>query len=367
MIRRYLPKSAEELVHWYERYISPISLVAGFLADNYILLRRVDLLRSNLLLFSYLIVAAAGIILINAIETGRIQKSWAVNVAPFIPVVVQFAFGGLFSGYLSLYSRSAAFPVSWIFVIVVAALLLGNERFTRLYTRFTFQAALYFTVLFSFFIFFLPVVFHAIGPYMFLLSGIVAVAVFAAFLSLLFTIVPEMVRKEQTAVARSIALIFIGFNVLYFAGAIPPLPLALKDAGIYHSVTHLPDGSYGLSGEPVPWYEAYLHYNTAFHRAPGESAYAFSAVFAPSGLSTVILHEWQRYDVPTKRWVTTDTLRFTIDGGRDGGYRGYSIKTDPAAGAWRVNVITQYGQLIGRISFTVVDAASPLPLVESSN
>ena len=61
VIRRYLPKDVEELVHWYERYISPLSLVAGFLADNFILLRRVDLWRSNALLFSYLIVAAAGI------------------------------------------------------------------------------------------------------------------------------------------------------------------------------------------------------------------------------------------------------------------------------------------------------------------
>src|SRR5205085_2832031 len=112
MIRRYLPKDIHEVVHWYERYISPLSLIAGFLADNFILLRRVDLLRSNLLLFSYLIIAALGIVLINLIERGRIRKKWVVQAAPLIPVIVQFSFGGLFSGYLSLYSRSAAFPAS---------------------------------------------------------------------------------------------------------------------------------------------------------------------------------------------------------------------------------------------------------------
>ena len=27
-------------------------------------------------------------------------------------------------------------------------------------------------------------------------------------------------------------------NILYFANLIPPVPLALKDAGIYHQVNH---------------------------------------------------------------------------------------------------------------------------------
>ena len=180
-------------------------------------------------------------------------------------------------------------------------------------------------------------------------------------------LVPELVRVNRTTVARSIAVIFVVFNALYFLGAIPPLPLALKDAGVYHSIVHEPDGSYLLSGEPLPWYEAYLRYNTVFQAAPGESAYVYSAIFAPSGLSTIILHEWQRYDVATKRWVTTDTLRFSIQGGRDGGYRGYSLKTGITPGAWRVNVITQYGQLIGRVSFTVTSAQAPAPLVESTN
>ena len=42
-------------------------------------------------------------------------------------------------------------------------------------------------------------------------------------------------------------------------------------------------------------------------------------------------------------------------GGRDGGYRGYSIKNDVTAGKWRVNVKTGDGKLIGRVGFTVED------------
>ncbi len=363
-MRRYLPKNVEELVHWYERYISPLSLVAGFIADNLILLRRVDLWRSNLLLFSYLAVAAIGIVCINLIESGRVRKKWILDIAPLIPVVVQFAFGGLFSGFLSLYSRSAAFAVSWIFVLIVAALLLANERFTRLYVRFSFQVSVYFGVLFSFLIFFLPVIFHRIGPYMFLTSGLVSLALIAVFMTLLSYLVPEIVRREKTRVARSIAIIFVIFNILYFSNAIPPLPLALKEAGVYHSIVHNVPSGYTLTYEAVPWYEAYLRYNTIVHVAPGEKIYVWSSVFAPSGLSTLILHQWQHYDDSAHAWVTTSTVSFPIIGGRDGGYRGYSLQYGLAPGAWRVNVITQYGQMIGRVSFTVINVTEPVPLSE---
>lgn len=365
MIRRYLPKDVQELVHWYERYISPLSLVGGFIADNLVLLRRVDLWTSNALLFFYLALSAAGIILINLIETGRLRAKWILKIAPAVPIIVQFSFGGLFSGFLSLYSRSAAYAVSWIFILVLAALLLGNERFLRLYRRFTFQIGLYFTTLFSFFIFFLPVIFRTIGPAMFVVSGIMSLCVVVLFLRFLRYLMPELVKREQTRIARSIAIIFLIFNVLYFTNAIPPLPLALKDAGVYHSIVKHADGTYSLVGEPIAWWNIFERYNTTFHQSPGDTAVVWSAVFAPSGLSTTIFHEWQHYEEKSRSWRTTNTEQFPILGGRDGGYRGYSIKDTLAEGKWRVNVITPYGQIIGRISFTVLDSLTPAAVVET--
>lgn len=364
MIKKYLPKSTEELIRWYERYISPLSLIGGYIADNLVLLRRVDLWQTNALFFFYLSVAAAGIFFLNAIEAGRIRHPWAIAVTPFVPVVVQFAFGGLFSGYLSLYSRSAAFASAWVFVLIVAVLLIGNERFRKLYIRLPFQIALYFLVLFSFFIFYLPVVFHQIGTVMFLVSGVVSLSAIAVLLILLGRVTPARMRESLTSAARSIAIIYVVFNILYFTNLIPPLPLALRTAGVYHSVTR-GNGNYLLDGEAVPWYESFLRYNTVFHRIPGATVYVFSAVFAPSGLSTPITHEWQRYDTTSKNWITVNRVSFTISGGRDGGYRAYSTKNDPAAGSWRVNVLMSDGRIIGRISFSVVDASTPPPLLRS--
>src|SRR3989344_7236659 len=103
MVRQYLqklPKNVEELAHWYMRYISPISLIAALLLDYFVLLRRVDLCIGNLLLFFYLVLAALCITLMNLIEAGRIRHPWILTATPMIPVVAQFAFGGLFAGYL---------------------------------------------------------------------------------------------------------------------------------------------------------------------------------------------------------------------------------------------------------------------------
>ncbi|MDP2648861.1 MAG: DUF2914 domain-containing protein [bacterium] len=358
-----LPKSVEELAEWYMRYVSPLSLIAGFIADNLFLAKRVDILLTNVLLFSYLVIAALGILLINLIQTGRLRHPLYLKALPLLPVVAQFAFGGLFSAYLSLYWRSAAVSVSWIFVVALVVLILGNERFAHFYARFSVQISLYFTVLFSFLIFFLPVIFHQIGPWMFLLSGVVALAVISAFLRGLFKLMPEM-RERRTKALRAIAAIYVVFNILYFTGAIPPLPLALKYAGVYHGVERTQSGSYALSGEPIPWYNVFARYNTVFHAVSGDTAYVYTSIFAPSGLSTVILHEWQRYDETAGKWVTVAKIGFPIYGGRDGGYRGYSLKSNIAPGEWRVDVVTQYGQLIGRVAFTVESAPETPALID---
>ncbi len=363
MARPRLPKNVQELVHWYERYISPLSLIAGFIADNLFLTRRVDLWQTNALFFSYLAIAAAGIILINFIETGRLRRPFFLTAAPIIPIVVQFAFGGLFSGYLSLYSRSAGFAADWLFVALVAGLLLGNERFARLYVRLPFQISLYFFALYSFFIFFLPVVFHQIGPYMFVGSGIAAFLVVAIFARTMRIFMPELVRRERARTARAIVVIFVVFNALYFSGFFPPLPLALKSAGVYHSA-ELSGADFHLAAEQESWYSSLFSYDTAFHTAAGGTAYVFSAVFAPEGLSTTVVHEWQRFDAASGGWTTVSTIPFPILGGRDGGYRGFTFNSHLTPGKWRVNIKTGFGQLIGRVNFTVDNTPGTYPLTD---
>ena len=358
-----LPKSIEEAAEWYMHYVSPLALVAAFVIDTFFLLRRVDTLLTTFVLFFYLATAAAILVLISLIQTGRLRHAWLLTITPMLPVVSQYAFGGLFIAFLSLYSRSAAFSLSWIFVAIIATLLIANERFVRFYMRFSFQVTILYTVLFSFLIFYVPLMVGGIGPHLFVLSGVASILIIAAFLYAMFYLVPTLVQDGRAAIARSIAVIFVIFNVLYFTNAIPPLPLALKEAGVYHRVTR-EGNAYKLLAEPNEWYEPFLRYNTEYHREPGESVSVYTAIFAPAGLTTSVVHEWQYFNEARDAWETRQRVPFSIVGGREEGYRGYTLKASPEVGPWRVNVTTEYGQVIGRVAFTVVPVDEPPPVEE---
>jgi hypothetical protein len=64
-------------------------------------------------------------------------------------------------------------------------------------------------------------------------------------------------------------------------------------------------------------------------------------------------------------WKQTDQIAFQIFGGREGGYRGYTVKHGVKPGEWRVEVQTFRGQTLGRIDFTVLPSAEPHPPLET--
>ncbi|HET8581556.1 MAG TPA: DUF2914 domain-containing protein [Candidatus Paceibacterota bacterium] len=358
--------AAARLREWmkrYERFIVPAALICGFLVDTQIF-TRVDLLWNDLLLIAYLLLAAAGIVLVHLADERQLHGWVTRTIAAVMPLVIQFSFGSLFKGLIIFYGESASLAVNWIFVVVLAFLLIVSEVFIHNYRRFPYQMGLWFFLLLSYNAFYLPVLLGRIGPWIFLASIVESAAILVAFIWLLSRLVPK-----RAAASREFVLILAGgiaaaFAGLYFLGAIPPLPLSLMDAGVAHAVTKEGD-AYVAFVEPRPWYDWYESYNTQLHLSDGNPAYVYTSVFAPSRLSLTITHEWQRYDEASGQWVTEATVSFPVNGGRDGGYRGYSMKNDPRPGKWRVNVLTGYGAIIGRVSFSV-DAASGTPALEKT-
>ncbi len=52
--------------------------------------------------------------------------------------------------------------------------------------------------------------------------------------------------------------------------------------------------------------------------------------------------------------LTSDRIRLRIRGGRDEGFRTYSLKRRTVPGWWRVFVKTEDGPSLGRVSFRLV-------------
>lgn len=336
----------------YERYLSPVALISGFIWDN-LTLRRIDLWLDNLVLLGYLFIAGSAIAILNTRQSG-----WFNKIAPFL---LQFAFGGLFSAFVVFYSRSASLVTSWPFLTILGVLLVGNEVFRKHYERFVFHTAIFFIAIFSYSILIVPVALGTMGPSTFLLGGLVSVALMGSIIVGLSIVSPLRVRERRGTVLLTILGIYAFFNMLYFTNVIPPIPLSLKDGGIYHLIVKVEKG-YEVSFEPSLRFLFFGDVSNIFHQRPGEAVYAYSSIFAPTRLNTRIFHRWSYFDEKKKEWITTDRLGYAVAGGRDGGYRGYTFKTSIFPARWRVEVITERDQLLGRINFEVVEASGDLEL-----
>jgi len=173
------------------------------------------------------------------------------------------------------------------------------------------------------------------------------------FIFSVFHLAEEKFTESKRMVLLPIIGIFIIVNFLYFTNLIPPIPLSLKDAGVYHYIQKRSDGNYNVVYESHGWRDNFKFYED-FRQSPESPVYAYSAVFSPRGLNITIVHEWQHYDEQGKKWITEREINLPVVGGRDGGFRTYSMRTNISAGKWRVNIKTQDGKTIGRLRFNIV-------------
>ncbi|MDO8620173.1 MAG: DUF2914 domain-containing protein [bacterium] len=353
---------AKSFVERNERRLSTASFVLGFIWDN-LTLTRIDRLFDNIILASYLVVAFGSIVLLNAHATGRLfQGSFSRRGVGLARLLLPFAFGGLFSGFLIFYSRSGSVVSSAPFLLLLATLFLGNELFRRHYQRFIFQMSVFFVTLFSYSALIIPVLLGKMGGFVFVVSGLSALFIFFLALRAVSLVAREEVEQSRHPLWVIVVIIFVTFNVLYFNNMIPPIPLSLKEIGVYHDVSRTRSGEYKLVFEEAPWYAFGKKTSGTFHLKAGEPVYAFSSIFAPTSLDTEIQHRWSYFDEGTGEWVSTGIVGFPISGGRNEGYRGYSVRETIAPGKWRVDVETLRGQIIGRFDFTVVQGGASSPL-----
>ena len=353
---------------WYmrwERPISSVSLVSGFIFDA-ITLTRVDLFWENVWVVVHMLAVATCIVLINFTENMRAKGKDPERVHFWLINILQFFFGGILSTFLVYYFRSGTIAVSWPFILILAAAFVANERLKHHYSRLVFQVSLFFLSIFAFAIFIVPVIVHGIGPWIFILSGTVSIAIIWLFILILRAASHERFRKSKIPLLASLAAIFISINLLYFYNLIPPLPLSLKDGGIYHSLTVNAPGNYTVTSEPSgPWWNFFEIYKPV-HIATGTPLFAYTAVFSPAQFHFNVTHEWQYYDGATGKWITMARIPLSVAGGADGGWRTFSEMTPTLPGKWRVNVDTPGGAVIGQIDFAV-DFTSSMPTLETTS
>ncbi|MDP3982083.1 MAG: DUF2914 domain-containing protein [bacterium] len=349
----------EKIKRWYaryERFLIPGALVFGILVDT-TTFRYINLSLAFTILFIHLVLSLSAITFMHVYDTvlATYEKQFLRYIRLFSPLLLQFSFGALLSGFLIFYGFGGSFGVSWPFLLLIVFLMVSNDLLKKYYLQLTVHASVYFFILFSYSALVLPHILKQMSVGIFILSGVLSLVLMFLYITLLARYIPQVKEKKQTLIT-SILLVATLMNVFYFTNIIPPIPLTLRDIGVYHSVSRDPQtGQYRLLTEVLSLSDRLRLYPPI---ASKDSVFVFSSVFAPADLRTNIIHHWQYYDSKTQKWVSAGRPSFPMIGGRDQGYRGYSRNT-VFPGLWRVSVETPRGQVVGRIRFRVTQSYNP--------
>jgi hypothetical protein len=350
--------------HKHEKYAGIAIFGTGFIWDSFTM-TRVDNMIDNVILLFYFVIIGTMIVLTLRRQYGKPPPGFLQKLESHFLWAMQFCFGGLFSSYVIFYFKSASWTRTQFFFLILVCLWIGNEFLHERLQNAKLLAVLYSFCLLSFLAFFLPVILAKFGMdfskrevQIFLLAGLLSIAISFLVFSLGLLPAAGEWRRRMTPFGICILATCIGVNVLYFSNLIPPVPLALGSAGIYHEVAKTAAG-YAVKYVPQPFYRFWRKWDDPFYFSSGEKVYCFTSIFAPGGIRVPVRHVWS-HKTP-RGWQRTDTIAIQIFGGREGGYRGFTRKSSVSLGEWRVDVETETGQTLGRIDFTILPSPIPHP------
>ena len=352
-------------VQKHQRFLPVFSFFAGFTWDS-MTITRIDNVSDNLIIGLYLILLGILIILTLQSDQNRLKRPLLTKYSHWYPTGIQFFLGGLFSAYVVFYFKSASFTKTALFLGLLVLLLVANEFLKEKLSNTYLLISLYFLAAFSFFIFFIPVITGYMNIVTFITGSLAGLTLPFFILYYLYRtnlIASKKQYQKHLALIGGIFALMILFRLL---NLIPPVPLAMKYAGIYHHVSkNNAENTYILKYQKPAWYQFFKNDDSDFFYQQNDTVFCFASVFAPTELTKKIAHEWQFYSETRNEWMVTDRMVYQLTGGRDGGYRGYTFKKNIEPGQWCVDIVTDDERIIGRIKFEIIPAKEKIPEFET--
>lgn len=337
----------------YESFFMPALIIWGFFF-HYLTFKVIPITEVLYLVFGYLALATLMIIFTHLYDQQFISQKLRY-VRLFAPLVLQFAIGSIIGGVFIFYWFSGSIAVSWPFIAVIVMLLVGLEIYKHYLENLVVQLGLYTFAAYLMLAVALPYFFASINPVWFIMAGVLSLLLVYAIMWLLRK--SPVIKKSTPHIILTCGLVFIIMNLFYFGNIIPPVPLSIRDSGMYHTVRQSGD-QYIVESEPKTFFQR-LSLASTIHLIPGDRVYIFASIYSPSELDTDIVYDWQYYNPVQKKWISESKTSFHLVGGREEGYRGFSYKTNVAAGKWRVYIETPREQVLGRNEFYVENVSQP--------
>ena len=267
-------------------------------------------------------------------ETWKQRFTWAV----------QFSFGGLFSALVVCYFKSSGSLASFLLVILLAILLVGNEFLQKKYESFGVSLAFFCLLGTMFMNFAIPHLVHRIGFIWFFLSTLLS-------FGMCMFIWKISHRKKSILVAP--ALISILLVVAYIMNWVPPVPLVLKQK---IACQNFDKATYTCDIDDPNIFQSIGLQIPSVHKVDSSEVYFLASIYAPAKLKAELEYLWYYQDPQTGKYKLTDRIssgRMTLNGGRESGFRTFTRKKNTPPGKYRVEVAYKNGAVIGSGTFEV--------------
>ena len=293
------------------------------------------------------------LITVSVLVTVKLRKKYKGSEVPlqlktpwyYHNRLIPFLFGALLGTDALLFYKSASLLPSIIFVLFLFLLIVINE----FYKKERYQSFLWMFQLIiahaAYWMIIIPITVKKMGLHPFL------AALACSVIGLYFILITSRAPLRYFILTLAMHLSFLG---LYQLQWIPPIPLSIRYAGIYHDITKQ-EGYYWLKSE-TPFWKFWKKGDQDFLSRPGDTLHVFVQIFAPTGFNDQLFIVWQKQS-DAKQWVTQDKIPLLITGGREHGFRGHSNKSNYTEGYWRVLIKTLDDREVGRLTFTITPDA----------
>jgi Protein of unknown function (DUF2914). len=290
-----------------------------------------------------------------------LNREWSSSWIKRLTCVVQFCFGNLYSALVICYFKSSGSIASFAIVLILAALLVGNEFLKEKYENFGICLAFLCLLGTMFFNFLIPHLVHGMGTFWFVLSTLLS----AVVCYLLWMKSSQDFSRKKRFLVAPVAICLMLF-IAYLANWIAPVPLVLKQQIVCKNFNR---ETYSCDTDKLDFWQRIGFKGETIHKDEGDEVYFMSSVYAPAELKAPIEFRWYYKEPSTNKFKITDKItssRMVLRGGRDAGYRSYSKKKNIPPGTYKVETAYKDGAVIGAKTFKVIEGIPEQGFVRDS-
>ena len=299
---------------------------------------------------SFLNIWTLGYVFLYAVGVGVCMvaraRRWFETRREWVDNALHFCLGATFSALIALYFRSASTLWGWVTVLLLVGVMVWNEWAAKGRPRRSLVWAVYAASLVMLFNFLLPYLFGTVSSIWFYTS--VALVMGTLYGLRHIARIPSL----SLGASGAFSVVLVG---LYIAGAIPPVPLVMRQ-NVACVDGRRANGRYVCEGTEPGWLASWGLGDVTVRYVPGERVSVLSAVSAPRGVSSTLEHRWARWE--GGRWKTYDTIEVEMTGGRRHGWRFYSYKRQVRPGQWRVATAVPDGRVVGYVHLRLEEVSA---------